>query len=187
MFHFESVFTLSVYQTFVAGYAQILFCKDISPLEHMEREKHLISLMYFAQQYEWPAILNFHGSVLLEIQHGLVKWGDYNLHLESRTRYGHPLGRVCGWIRKKKKIPKYKQKYNYLEDKRLYWDMMQIEIGSFIIYYSKQNAKTKKAEEAVLQQKLSSLHKLMHENPTQETIANDYKVKAYGGLETSNG
>ena len=102
MFHFESVFTLSVYQTFVAGYAQILFCKDISPLEHMEREKHLISLMYFAQQYEWPAILNFHGSVLLEIQRGLVKWGDYNLHLESRTLYGHPLGRVCGWIRKKK-------------------------------------------------------------------------------------
>ena len=80
---------------------------------------------------------------------------------------------------KKKKIPKYKQKYNYLEDKRLYWDMMKMEIGSFIIYYSKQNAKTKKAEEAVLQRKLSSLHKLMCEKPTQETIANDYKVKAY--------
>ena len=64
--------------------------------------------------------------------------------------------------------------------------MMKIEIGSFIIYYSKQNAKTKKAEEAVLQQKLSSLHQLMRENPTQETIANDYKVKAYGGLERSN-
>ena len=98
MFHFESVFTLSVYHSFVAGYAQILLCKDISPLEHMEREKHLISLMHFAQQYEWPAILNFHGSVLLEIQRGLVTWGDYNLHLESRTLYAHPLGRVCGWI-----------------------------------------------------------------------------------------
>ena len=86
-----------------------------------------------------------------------------------------------------KKIPKYKQKYNYLEDKRLYWDMRKMEIGSLIIYYSKQNAKTKKAEEAVLQQKLSSLHKLLRENPMQETIANDYEVKAYGGLERSIG
>jgi len=37
---------------FVAGYAQILLCKDITPLERTEREKHLVSLMYFAQQYE---------------------------------------------------------------------------------------------------------------------------------------
>ena len=76
---------------FVAGYAQILLCKDISPLEHTEREKHLVSLMYFAQQYEWSAILNFHGSVLLEIERGLVKWGDSYIHLESKTLYGHPL------------------------------------------------------------------------------------------------
>ena len=52
-----------------------------------------------------------------------------------------------------------------------------MEIRSFTIYYCRQNAKTKKAEEAVLQKKLSSLHKLMCENPTQETIANYYKVK----------
>ena len=38
----------------------------------------------------------------------------------------------------KKKILKYKQKYNYLEDKRLYWDMMKMEIGSFLIYKSAQ-------------------------------------------------
>lgn len=61
---------------FMAGYAQILLCKDISPLERTERKKHLVSLMYFAQQYEWSAILNFHGSILLEIEHGLVHWGD---------------------------------------------------------------------------------------------------------------
>ena len=35
---------------FVAEYAQVLLCKDISPLERTEREKHLVSLMYFAQQ-----------------------------------------------------------------------------------------------------------------------------------------
>ena len=68
----------------MAGYAQILLCKDISPLERTEREKHPVSLMYFAQQYE-SAILNFHGSLLLEIERGLVTWGDSYLHLESRT------------------------------------------------------------------------------------------------------
>ena len=41
---------------FVAGYAQILLCKDITPLERTESEKHLVSLMYFAQQYEWSAV-----------------------------------------------------------------------------------------------------------------------------------
>ena len=53
---------------FVAGCVQILLCKDISPLEWMAREKKLVSLMYFAQQYEWSA-----------------------LHLESRALYWHPL------------------------------------------------------------------------------------------------
>ena len=47
--------------------------------------------MYFAQQYEWSAALNFHGSILLEIERGLVQWGDSFLHLESRTLYKHPL------------------------------------------------------------------------------------------------
>ena len=76
---------------FVAGYAQILLCKDISPLECTERKKHLILLMYFAEQYEWSAILNFHGSILLEIERGLVHCGDSYLHLESKTLYRHPL------------------------------------------------------------------------------------------------
>ena len=76
---------------FFAGYAQILLCKDISPSERTEHEKHLVSLMYFAQQYEWSAVLNFHSSVLLEIEQGLVQWGDSYLQLESRTLYGHPL------------------------------------------------------------------------------------------------
>ena len=76
---------------FVVGYAQILLCKDIRPLERTAREKDLVSFMYFAQQYEWSAVLNFHGFVLLEIERGLVQWGDSNFHLESRTLYGHPL------------------------------------------------------------------------------------------------
>lgn len=76
---------------FVAGYAQILQSKDISALEVSERQKHLVSLMYFAQQFTRLAVLNFLGSVVLEIERGLIKWGDSFMYLESRTLYSHPL------------------------------------------------------------------------------------------------
>ena len=52
-----------------------------------------------------------------------------------------------------------------------------MEIRSFTICYCKQNAKKRKDEEALLQQQLSLLHKLMSENPAQETIAKFYDVK----------
>jgi len=76
---------------FVTGYDQILQSKEISALERSERLKHLVSLMYFAQQFEWSAVLNFHGAVLHEIVQGLLKWGDSFMYLESCTLYGHPL------------------------------------------------------------------------------------------------
>ena len=76
-----------------------------------------------------------------------------------------------------KKIPEYKEKYNYLQDKRLYWDMLKMEIRSFTICYCKKIAKNKRNEEAVLQQQFSSLHKLMCANPGQETVAKFYEVK----------
>ena len=77
-------------EEFVAGYGQILQSPDITELERSARLKHLVSLMYFAQQYEWQAVLSSHGAVLLEIERGLFKWGDSLFHLESRTLYGHP-------------------------------------------------------------------------------------------------
>ena len=77
-------------EEFVAGYGQILQSPDIVEIERSARLKHLVSLMYFAQQYEWQAALSFHRAVLLEIERGLLKWGDSLFHLESRTLYGHP-------------------------------------------------------------------------------------------------
>ena len=77
-------------EEFVAGYRQILQSPDLLEMEHSARLKHLVSLVYFAQQYEWQAVLSFHGAVLLEIEQGLLKWGDSLFHLESRTLYGHP-------------------------------------------------------------------------------------------------
>ena len=81
---------------FVAGYTQILQSQDISPHESAARLPHLFSLMYFAQQFTWPAVLNFHGAVLLEIERGLLKWGDSFFHLESRTLYGNPIASATG-------------------------------------------------------------------------------------------
>ena len=76
-----------------------------------------------------------------------------------------------------KKIPEYKEKYRYLQDKGLYWDILKMEIRSFTICYCKQIAKNKKNEEALLQQQFSLLHKLMCANPEQETTAKFYEVK----------
>jgi len=61
---------------FVAGYGQILLSPQLSQPEVPARLRHLVSLMYFAQRYEWHAALSFHGSVLLEIERGLLTWGD---------------------------------------------------------------------------------------------------------------
>ena len=77
-------------EEFVAGYGQILQSPDLTEMERSARLKHLVSLIYFAQQYKWQAVLSFHGAVLLEIERGLLKWGDSLFHLESRTLYGHP-------------------------------------------------------------------------------------------------
>lgn len=55
-------------EEFVAGYGQILPSPDIAEIERSARLKHLVSLMYFAQQYEWQAVLSFHEVVLLEIE-----------------------------------------------------------------------------------------------------------------------
>ncbi|CAH3169357.1 unnamed protein product [Pocillopora meandrina] len=58
---------------FVAGYGQILLSPDLSEVERSSRLKHLVSLMYFSQLYEWQAVLSFHGAVLLEIERGLLQ------------------------------------------------------------------------------------------------------------------
>ena len=55
---------------FVAGYGQILLSPDLSEVESSSRLKHLVSLLYFPQLYDWQAVLSFHGAVLLEIERG---------------------------------------------------------------------------------------------------------------------
>ena len=77
-------------EEFVDGYGQILQSPDTTEMERSARLEHLVSLMYFAQQYEWQAVLSFHAPVILEIKRDLLKWGNSLFHLESSTLYGHP-------------------------------------------------------------------------------------------------
>ena len=73
---------------FVAGYATILQTLQPASKEFQYRLEHLISLMYLCGQYEWKAVLDFHGAVLLDIERGRIRWGDSFSYLEARTLHG---------------------------------------------------------------------------------------------------
>ena len=119
-----------------------------------------------------PVSFSDHASVSFQVQsNNLVQRGPGFFKFNNSL-----LNDKCFMEGLRKKIPEYKEKYNYLEDKRLYWDMLNMEI-SLTICYCKRAAKDKKDEEAMLQQLLSSLRNLMCKNPLQDTIAKYYEVK----------
>ena len=57
----------------------------------------------------------------------------------------------------KENIEKYKEKYGYLDDKRLYWEIIKMEIRSFTLFFSKRRSKQRRNEEELLQSKLCNL------------------------------
>ena len=62
---------------FCAGYCSILEKikgKDKQLLTH--RITHFKDLMYLTATYQWKSILNYHSSVLLEIERGNISWGS---------------------------------------------------------------------------------------------------------------
>jgi len=119
-----------------------------------------------------PASFSDHSAVSFNIQSdNFIKRGP------GFFKFNNSLPKDHCFVELSKKIPQYKDKYNYLQDKRRCWDMLKIEIRSFTICYCKKSAKNKRNEEAVLQQHFSSLHKLLCTNSGQETIAKFYEVK----------
>lgn len=69
---------------FAAGYASILQLKTLPPDERTARLDHFVVLMYLVTQFAWPAVREFHATVLFEIECGRARWGDSFAHLESR-------------------------------------------------------------------------------------------------------
>ena len=57
----------------------------------------------------------------------------------------------------KANINNYRNKYLYLDDKGLRWDLIKVEVRGFTIAYAKRKAKKKRNEEKKLQQQLNEL------------------------------
>lgn len=69
---------------FSAGYTSILKLPSISDSERNARLDHFIRLMYLLMQFTWPAVREFHATVLLEIECCRAQWGDSFSDLETR-------------------------------------------------------------------------------------------------------
>ena len=69
---------------FSAGYTSILKLPSISDSERNTRLDHFIRLMYLLMQFTWPAVREFHATVLLEIECCRAQWGDSFSDLETR-------------------------------------------------------------------------------------------------------
>ena len=54
-------------------------------------------------------------------------------------------------------IKAFREKYDYVEDKGLKWDLIKMEIRGFTIAYSKKLAKSKRDSEKILLSKLNNL------------------------------
>ena len=48
------------------------------------------------------------------------------------------------------KIPMFSRKYEQINEKGLYWEMIKMEIRAFLIAFSKKKAKRKRDEESIL-------------------------------------
>ena len=74
-------------------------------------------------------------------------------------------------------IEKYKEKYGYLDDKRLYWEMIKMEIRSFTLFFSKRRSKQRRNEEELLQSELCNLQRKVGEDPSEENVSEFHNVK----------
>ena len=80
----------------------------------------------------------------------------------------------------KAKIPEFKAKHNYLEDKGLYWDLLKMEVRGFCVQYSKRENKFRRNADKPEQDKL--------ENPLRsEECYNVLKECAKGKCPGSDG
>ena len=63
------------------------------------------------------------------------------------------------------KIPEFKRKYNYLEDRGLYWDLLKMEVRGFCVQYTKRKNTERTNIEKVLQQKIDQINVMVYFQP----------------------
>ena len=76
------------------------------------------------------------------------------------------------------KIPEYKAKHNYLEDKGLFWDMLKMEVRGFCVQYSKRQSKIRRNAEKDLQKQIDQLMNVLKTNRSKENITQLYRLRA---------
>ena len=76
------------------------------------------------------------------------------------------------------KIPEYKEKYCYLEDKGLTWDMIKMEIRGFCVQYCKRKNRERRDIEKKLSEQLDSLMKTLATNRTKENITKLFRLRS---------
>ena len=75
-------------------------------------------------------------------------------------------------------IPAYKNKYNYLTDRSLYWDMIKMEMRGFCVQYSKRKNRERRNIEKDLCDQIDALMKALATNRSKENITKLYRLRS---------
>ena len=75
-------------------------------------------------------------------------------------------------------IPAYKNKYNYLTNKGLYWDMLKMEMRGFCVQYSKRKNRERRNIEKDLSDQIDALMKALATNRSKENITKLYRLRS---------
>ena len=97
-------------KSFVAGEIEIILSKHTSAADKLGRLRFLKKIMYFANIYEWKALLRFYAAWVRRIEIGLSSWSDSSVELETPMLTKYPLK------------AKFQQKRDYLRvDEQVWW------------------------------------------------------------------
>ena len=75
-------------------------------------------------------------------------------------------------------IPAYKNKYNYLTDEGLYWDMIKMEMRGFCVQYSKRKNRERRNIEKDLSEQIDALMKALATRRSKENITIQAQIRA---------
>ena len=76
------------------------------------------------------------------------------------------------------KIPEFKTKHDYLDDKGIYWDMIKMEVRGFCVQYTKRKNRERRNTEKHLQQQTDQLMNQLKTDRTKDKISKRYRLRA---------
>ena len=76
------------------------------------------------------------------------------------------------------KIPEFKTKHDYLDNKGLYWDMIKMEVRGFCVQYKKRKNRECQNTEKHLKQEIDQLINKLKTDRTKDKISKLYRLRA---------